>query len=70
MLAAHIRHTSNDGELQILKLVADGLSVKEIADKVCLSPETVKWYRKKLLAKFDEKSFIVLIDKARQTGKL
>ena len=60
----------NDRELQILKLVADGLSVKEIADKVCLSPETVKWYRKKLLTKFDAKSFIVLIDKARQMGKL
>ena len=60
----------NDRELQILKLVADGLSVKEIADKVCLSPETVKWYRKKLLAKFDAKSFIVLIGRARQMGLL
>ena len=60
----------SDRELQILKLVAEGLSVKDIADKVCLSPETVKWYRKKLLAKFDETSFIVLVSEAKKMGLL
>ncbi len=60
----------NDRELQILELVAEGLSVKEIANRICLSPETVKWYRKKLLAKFDVGSFIVLVNKAKEMGLL
>ena len=60
----------NDRELQILELVAEGLSVKEIADRICLSPETVKWYRKKLLTKFDVSSFIVLVNKAKEIGYL
>lgn len=60
----------NDRELQILELAAEGLSVKEIANRICLSPETVKWYRKKLLAKFDVSSFIVLVNKARKMGFL
>lgn len=58
----------NDRERQILGLVAEGFSVKEIAGKVFLSPETIKWYRKKLLTKFDETSFIVVVDKARKMG--
>lgn len=60
----------NDRELQILELVAEGLSVKDIANRICLSPETVKWYRKKLLAKFDVSSFIVLVNKAKEMGLL
>lgn len=60
----------NDRELQILELVAEGLSVKEIANRICLSPETVKWYRKKLLTKFDVSSFIVLVNKAKEIGYL
>lgn len=38
-------------ELSILKLIAKGFTTPQIADELCLSPETVKWYRKKMLSK-------------------
>ena len=43
----------NDRELAILRLMASGKTTAAIADEICLSPETVKWYRKKLFAKFN-----------------
>lgn len=42
-----------DRELQILRLIADGKTNPQIAEAIFLSPETIKWYRKKLLVKFD-----------------
>lgn len=35
-------------ELQILRLIADGLSDREIASRLSLSAETVRWYNKEL----------------------
>ena len=43
----------NDRERAILRLMASGKTTAAIADEICLSPETVKWYRKKLFAKFN-----------------
>jgi DNA-binding NarL/FixJ family response regulator len=36
-------------EVEILKLICDGLTNDQIANKINLSTDTVKWYRKKLL---------------------
>ena len=60
----------SDREKQILNLIADGLTGPQIADKVCLSPETIKWYRKKLLAKFDAANTPELISKAKDAHLL
>ncbi len=38
-------------ELDILHLIAEGLSDREIAQKLTLSPETVKWYNKQIYSK-------------------
>jgi predicted ATPase/DNA-binding CsgD family transcriptional regulator len=38
-------------ELTILQLVADGMSNREIAEKLTLSPTTVKWYVKQIFNK-------------------
>ena len=40
-------------ELTILQKVAEGMTTPQIAEALDLSPETVKWYRKRLLKKFD-----------------
>ena len=59
-----------DRELQILNLIAKGSTNKQIADKIFLSPETIKWYRKKLLTKFNASSASALISEAYKNGFL
>ncbi len=55
-------------EEQILPLIAAGLTSPQIADKVYLSLATIKWYRKKLLIKFDASNTAELISKAKEMG--
>ena len=58
----------NDREQIILRLIASGCTNPQIAEKIFLSPETVKWYRKKLLVKFDAANSAELISKAKEAG--
>ena len=48
-------------EQNILRLVCQGYSNSEIADRLHLSAETVKWYRKRLLAKFGVNNTVNLV---------
>lgn len=48
-------------EQRILRYVCEGLSNPEIAKRMNLSSETVKWYRKRLLAKFGVKNTVSLV---------
>ncbi len=41
----------SDRELETLKLICDGFTNDQIAEKLHLSPETVKWHRNNLLSK-------------------
>ena len=41
----------NPREIEILQLISDGLSNIIIADKLHLSPETIKWYNKQIFIK-------------------
>jgi len=45
----------------MLKLIAEGLTNSEIAERICLSPETIKGYRKNLLLKLGAKNTAVLV---------
>lgn len=54
----------NDRELNILKMLSQGMTTPQMAETLCLSPETIKWYRKKLLMKFDATSSAELVKKA------
>ncbi len=51
-------------EQEILELLSKGYTTPQIAEALSLSPETVKWYRKKLLVKFDVANTAELIAKA------
>jgi DNA-binding NarL/FixJ family response regulator len=48
-------------EQNILRHVCEGYSNQEIAERLSLSSETVKWYRKRLLAKFGVKNTVSLV---------
>jgi DNA-binding NarL/FixJ family response regulator len=41
----------SDREIEILKYICDGLTNDQIAEKIHLSPDTVKWHRNNLLSK-------------------
>lgn len=55
-------------EKEILDLLAKGYTSAQIAECLHLSPETIKWYRKKLLVKFDVANVAELVVKARDAG--
>ena len=55
-------------EREILDLLAKGYTTQQMAECLGLSPETVKWYRKKLLAKFDAANVAELISTAKEQG--
>ena len=56
----------SEREEQILPLIAAGYTSPQIAEKVYLSLPTIKWYRKKLLEKFDAANTAELISKAKE----
>lgn len=60
--------TLSDREKEILALIAAGKTNKEIAEIVFLSPETIKWHRRRLLAKFDVANTAELVHKASGYG--
>jgi predicted ATPase/DNA-binding CsgD family transcriptional regulator len=46
----------NRRETEILRLISSGLSNREIAQKLHLSPETIKWYNKQIFGKLGANS--------------
>ena len=60
----------SDREKEILDLLSKGYTTPQIAECLSLSPETIKWYRKKLLVKFDVANVAELVLKARDAGIL
>ena len=57
-------------EMTILKEIALGRTSPQIAEMFGLSPETVKWYRKQMLAKFTATTSAEMIRKAVEEGIL
>ena len=50
-------------EKSILRFICDGLTNPQIATELKLSTETINWYRKRLLAKFEVKNSVGLVRK-------
>ena len=48
-------------EITIASYAAKGWSVRQIADEMYLSPETIKWYRKRMLRKTQTTTFAELV---------
>lgn len=53
-----------DREIELIKLIGEELTMKEIADKIFLSEHTVKTHRKNIMAKLDVKNTAGMIKKA------
>jgi predicted ATPase/DNA-binding CsgD family transcriptional regulator len=60
----------SEREVVILRLLADGMSNREIAQKLVLSLETVKWYNKQIYSKLDVHSRGQAVAEGRQLGLL
>ncbi|MEU8177002.1 response regulator transcription factor [Microbispora hainanensis] len=63
-------HVLSERELQVIRLVARGLSNQEIADELCLSLETVRTYLRRVFAKLDVKDRTHLAVLAYEAGLL
>ncbi|MBK9125859.1 MAG: tetratricopeptide repeat protein [Chloroflexi bacterium] len=57
-------------EIEILQLMADGQSNREIADRLFIGVETVRWYAKQIYSKLDVPGRDEAADKARELGLL
>lgn len=57
-------------EVEVLKLIADGLTNQEIADKLFISAWTVDSHRKNLLLKFNAKNSAMLVKTAITSGAI
>jgi two-component system, NarL family, response regulator DegU len=57
-------------EMDVLRLICDGLSTKEVATNLSLSPSTIEDYRKALLSKTNVKNTAELIALAHRSGLL
>ena len=57
-----------DREKEVLKLIAEECSTKEIAEKLFISPNTVETHRKNLFSKLKVKNLAGLVKYALQTG--
>ena len=55
-------------EKEILDLLSKGYTAPQIAEALHLSPETIRWYRKKLLEKFDVANTPELISRTKEAG--
>lgn len=57
-------------EKEVIQLISEGLSNKEIGQKLILSTHTIDSHRKNLLAKFNAKNKAELVKKAMEKGLL
>jgi two-component system invasion response regulator UvrY len=57
----------SDREFQVLRMIASGKTVKQIADEISLSVKTVSTYRARILEKMGMKTTAELIRYALQT---
>jgi LuxR family maltose regulon positive regulatory protein len=60
----------NERELSILRLMAAGLSNREIADELYLSVNTVKWYSSNIYGKLGVKKRVEAVDRVHELGIL
>ena len=60
----------SEREKEILDLLAKGYTTAQTADAIFLSTETVRWYRKKLLAKYGVANTPELVSLLKDSGLL
>lgn len=66
--ASSLADPLTERELEVLHLVADGLSNGEIADQLVLARSTIKWYVNQIFSKLDARSRTQAVARARSLG--
>jgi DNA-binding NarL/FixJ family response regulator len=64
------REPLTDRELEVLTLVAQGLTYKEIGQKLCLSERTIKYHMGEMVARLHVENRAQVLEYARQAGLL
>lgn len=65
-----IQETLKEREIEVLRLMAQGMSNREIAEKLYIGVETVKWYAKNIYSKLDVANRKEAARKADELGLL
>ena len=55
-------------EQRILLMIANGHTSPQIAEEMCLSLPTIKWYRKRIKVKFEADTTVEVVRKALEQG--
>ncbi len=55
-------------EREILQMIADGHTSEQIAERLCLSLPTIKWYRKRIKVKIEADTTVEVVRKALEQG--
>ena len=66
----HLSDTLTPRELEILRLVALGLSNRDIAEDLVVAPETVRWYTKQIYSKLGVHGRVPALVRAQKLGLL
>jgi LuxR family maltose regulon positive regulatory protein len=66
VVPAHGQSPLNARELEVLRLVADGLSNREIAQRLIMSPGTIKWYTSQIYSKLQVRGRTQALARARE----
>jgi ATP/maltotriose-dependent transcriptional regulator MalT len=70
LVPAHGQSPLNARELEVLRLVADGLSNREIAQRLIMSPGTIKWYTSQIYSKLQVRGRTQALARACELGLL
>lgn len=63
----NFKYRLSEKEHKILNMLLNGLTAKEIGERVNLSKRTIEYYSKKLKEKFDAENVIELVSRAKDT---
>lgn len=55
-------------EMEVMLLISDGYTTSQIADKLCISPDTVHNHRVSIFHKLDVHNVAVMIKAAKEKG--
>ena len=55
-------------EQRILQMIVNGHTSPQIAEEMCLSLPTIKWYRKRIKVKFEADTTVEVVRKALEQG--
>ncbi|MBT3386102.1 MAG: response regulator transcription factor [Prolixibacteraceae bacterium] len=48
-----LHHQLSNREMEVMRLLAEGYTLKKMADQLCLSPQTISTYRERILTKLN-----------------